>query len=290
MYSSLEITNKSFEDLYVKFCGMQACTPGYSYGPAVRQHYLIHYCLSGKGEYHVHNKIYHIKAGDAFLITPQNVTFYRADMDDPWTYAWVGFDGQKAKLYLERCRLNEQNLVVHCEYIDEIRETMISMLAHYKLSYSNEMFIQGEFFHFLSYFMKSANLTYKEDTHQSDNSYIQKALEYIQNNYQNVITVQEIADYLSLNRSYLTTLFKQHLHLSAQEFIKRYRMNQAEELLVTTDLTINQISFSCGYGNQLSFSKAFKQYHQISPKEYRKQYRLDHEKTRMEDPHEIKEK
>lgn len=85
-------------------------------------------------------------------------------------------------------------------------------------------------------------------------------------------------------------MFKQHLHLSAQEFIKRYRMNQAEDLLVNTDLTINQISFSCGYGNQLSFSKAFRQNHNISPKEYRKQYRLDKEKTRTEDPHEIKSK
>ncbi|WP_028044377.1 AraC family transcriptional regulator [Candidatus Stoquefichus massiliensis] len=287
MYSSLEVKNKTFEDLYVKFCGMQECTPGYSYGPAVRQHYLIHYCLSGKGEYHINNKVYHIQAGDAFLIMPQVVTYYQADKDDPWTYAWVGFDGKKAELYLEHCHLHHNNLVVQCGYIDEIREIMISMLAHYKLSYSNEMFIQGEFFRLLSYLMKSANLTYKEENHQSDNSYVQKSLEYIQNNYQNVITVQEIADYLSINRSYLTTLFKQFLHLSPQEFIKRYRMNQAEELLVNSDLTINQISFSCGYANQLSFSKAFRQYHDISPKEYRKQYQLDKEGTRTEDPHKI---
>lgn len=287
MYSSLEVKNKTFEDLYVKFCGMQECTPGYSYGPAVRRHYLIHYCLSGKGEYHINNKVYHIQAGDAFLIMPQVVTYYQADKDDPWTYAWVGFDGKKAELYLEHCHLHHNNLVVQCGYIDEIREIMISMLAHYKLSYSNEMFIQGEFFRLLSYLMKSANLTYKEENHQSDNSYVQKSLEYIQNNYQNVITVQEIADYLSINRSYLTTLFKQFLHLSPQEFIKRYRMNQAEELLVNSDLTINQISFSCGYANQLSFSKAFRQYHDISPKEYRKQYQLDKEGTRTEDPHKI---
>lgn len=69
MYSSLEIENKAFEDLYVKFCGMQECIAGYSYGPAIRQHYLIHYCLSGKGEYQVNNKIYHVEAGDAFLIS-----------------------------------------------------------------------------------------------------------------------------------------------------------------------------------------------------------------------------
>ncbi|MEI3327273.1 MAG: AraC family ligand binding domain-containing protein [Thomasclavelia sp.] len=39
----------------------------------------------GKGEYHVNNKVYSIKAGDAFLIMPNVVTYYQADHDDPWT-------------------------------------------------------------------------------------------------------------------------------------------------------------------------------------------------------------
>ena len=68
MYSYLELENKSFEDFYLKFCGMQECKPNYSYGPAVRPNYLLHYCLSGQGEYHVNNQVYQIKAGDAFLI------------------------------------------------------------------------------------------------------------------------------------------------------------------------------------------------------------------------------
>ena len=70
MYSYLELENKSFEDFYLKFCGMQECKPNYSYGPAVRPNYLLHYCLSGQGEYHVNNQVYQIKAGDAFLIKP----------------------------------------------------------------------------------------------------------------------------------------------------------------------------------------------------------------------------
>lgn len=58
-----------------------------------------------------------------------------------------------------------------------------------------------------------------------------------------MVTVNmKIADYLSLNRSYLTTLFKKHLHLSPQEFLLKYRMMRAEDLLTNTDLTINQIA------------------------------------------------
>ena len=83
MYSYLELENKSFEDFYLKFCGMQECKPNYSYGPAVRPNYLLHYCLSGQGEYHVNNQVYQIKAGDAFLIMPNVVTYYQADQHEP---------------------------------------------------------------------------------------------------------------------------------------------------------------------------------------------------------------
>ncbi len=48
MYSFLEIKNQMFSDFYLLFCGIQECTPLYSFGPAVRSHHLLHYCVSGK--------------------------------------------------------------------------------------------------------------------------------------------------------------------------------------------------------------------------------------------------
>lgn len=284
MYSSLEVETKSFEDINLKFCGMQQCTPHYSYGPAIRQHYLIHYCLSGKGTYHVNNKVYHIQKGDAFLIMPQVVTYYQADEDEPWCYAWIGFDGTKASMYLERCQLNHNHLLVHSDYIDEIRESIIGILAHNKLSYANELFVQGQLFNFFSYLAMSANVVYKDEPDNHDSPYVHKAIEYIQNNYQNMVTVHDIAAYLSLNRSYFTTLFKKYLHMSPQEFLLRYRMTQAEDYLINTALTINQIAYSCGYSNQLSFSKAFHNTHDIAPREFRQKHKLINI-TRDKDPH-----
>lgn len=288
MYSYLELENKTFEDFYLKFCGMQECAPNYSYGPALRPNYLLHYCLSGKGEYHVNNQVYKIEAGDAFLIMPNVITYYQADHNDPWTYLWISFDGTKTHEYLKRCNLSANNLVIHCDYIDELREATIAMLAHNKLSYSNELFIQGQLFIFFSYLARSANITYKDNNSHNYNHYVNKAIEYIQNNYQETVTVNEIADYLSINRSYLTTLFKKHLHLSPQEFLLKYRMMQAEEFLTNTDIPINQIAFSCGYSNQLSFSKAFSHSHDMSPRDYRKQFKLKNN-SRMNDPHGRKE-
>ncbi len=275
MYSYLELENKSFEELHVVFCGMEECPSNYYYGPSVRTHYLIHYCLSGKGKYHVNGKIYEIGKGDAFLIMPNVITYYQADNDNPWTYIWIGFDGTKAKPYLSRCNLDSNNLVIHSDNINELKEIVISMLNHNKLSYSNEFFIQGKLFEFFSYLSKSADVPYKKEKSKDNNLYVNKAMEYIINNYQNVVNVNEIADYLSLNRSYLTTIFKKALKVSPQEFLLMYRMKKAMELLMNTDYTINQIAISCGYSNQLSFSKAFHKFQGLSPREFRKRNRLE---------------
>lgn len=275
MYSYLELENKSFEELHVVFCGMEECPSNYYYGPSVRTHYLIHYCLSGKGKYNVNGKIYEIGKGDAFLIMPNVITYYQADNDNPWTYVWIGFDGTKAKPYLSRCNLDSNNLVIHSDNINELKEIVISMLNHNKLSYSNEFFIQGKLFEFFSYLSKSADVPYKKEKSKDNNLYVNKAMEYIINNYQNVVNVNEIADYLSLNRSYLTTIFKKALKVSPQKFLLMYRMKKAMELLMNTDYTINQIAISCGYSNQLSFSKAFHKFQGLSPREFRKRNRLE---------------
>ena len=275
MYSYLELENKSFEELHVVFCGMEECPSNYYYGPSVRTHYLIHYCLSGKGKYHVNGKIYEIGKGDAFLIMPNVITYYQADNDNPWTYVWIRFDGTKAKPYLSRCNLDSNNLVIHSDNINELKEIVISMLNHNKLSYSNEFFIQGKLFEFFSYLSKSDDVPYKKEKSKDNNLYVNKAMEYIINNYQNVVNVNEIADYLSLNRSYLTTIFKKALKVSPQKFLLMYRMKKAMELLMNTDYTINQIAISCGYSNQLSFSKAFHKFQGLSPREFRKRNRLE---------------
>lgn len=280
MYSYLEIEDRLFEDLYLKYCGMEECSPNYSYGPAIRDNYLIHYCLSGKGKYHYNNKVYEIKRGDVFLILPGEVTFYQADENDPWTYAWVGFDGNKADLYLKRCNLDKNRLVAHVGDVDEIRRIMIDILAHYKLSYSNEMYIQGKLFVFLSHIAKSSNIPYSNES-ENDNTYVQKTIEYIQNNYQNEVTIQSIADFIGLNRSYLSTLFKKHLKQTPQEFLKNYRLRQAEDFLINTDLPINYIAYSCGYASHMSFSKAFRNLYGIGPREYRKRHSLEKSKMKI---------
>lgn len=284
MYSSLEIKNDAFTDFYLLYCGMQECPSLYSFGPAVRDTFLIHYCVKGKGSYFASEKKYDIGPGDAFLILPGEVTFYQADEQDPWTYVWIGFDGLKASVYLKRCGLDKEHLKCHCDKREEIKSIIEDMIAHNTLSYSNELYIQGKLFEFFSYISESANVEYKNEL-SSENIHVSKAIEFIQKNYQNYISVHDIADYVGLNRSYLSAIFQKQLHMSPQQFLLKFRITKANDMLTETDLSINSISYSCGYSSQLAFSKAYHKVTGISPSAYRKEKRIEKNAIRKEDPH-----
>lgn len=107
-----------------------------------------------------------------------------------------------------------------------------------------------------------------------ENTYITKAIEFIEKNYDNAyIKVSDISNYLCLNRTYLTSLFNKHLNTSPQKFLMEFRIRKSEELLHQTDLPVGDIARSCGYSDPLAFSKSFKKFKGISPTLYRKEKR-----------------
>ena len=69
---------KENSDLSLYSAGFEECTPGYSYGPTLRAYQLIHFVLSGEGEFRINEHVYHLKTGDAFLIPSGKITYYEA--------------------------------------------------------------------------------------------------------------------------------------------------------------------------------------------------------------------
>ena len=72
--------------LVVKNVGFQQCTPGYHWGAGMRDHYLLHYVVSGKGTYTLNGSSYPVHAGQVFLVWPNTLVRYCADESDPWEY------------------------------------------------------------------------------------------------------------------------------------------------------------------------------------------------------------
>lgn len=266
----LEIKEKNSLDLYLGYCGMEKCLPSHSYGPAVRNNYLIHYIIDGEGTYYVNGQSYRLRKNQGFLICPNTLTYYKASKDNPWTYMWISFNGIKAKKYLHYSNLNENNLIFEYTEDDSLEVYLNRMLELNKMSYSNELEIQGLLYLFLSKLaITKDERSLKKNNNMSD-FYVEKAVEFIQHNYLNPsLKVTDVANFIGLNRSYLTHIFKKSLELSPKEFLLNYRINEASSLLKNTNLSIGTISKSVGYTDQLAFSKVFKKIKGISPKAYR---------------------
>ena len=89
-------------ELSIFNCGHEYCKPGHTWGPGVRDHYLIHLVVAGRGVYQVNGLSYTLQEGDLFLAKPNQLITYAADETDPWEYYWVGFNGACANKLVQQ--------------------------------------------------------------------------------------------------------------------------------------------------------------------------------------------
>ena len=98
---------------------------------------------------------------------------------------------------------------------------------------------------------------------------IQKVLLYINKNYVNQITLQNIAEVYMINESYFSALFKKEMGVNLSCYLQRYRLDRAMELIKNSDLRINEISYRVGYQNPCYFTELFKKQYNQTPSEIR---------------------
>lgn len=268
----LDFDNEKRGSLYVNCCGCSRTGPLHRFGPAIKPHFLIHFVLSGKGFFRFGEKEYHLDAGYGFLIWPEELAFYQADKEDPWTYVWVGFGGSESEHYLHSMGLDRRHPVFKSEYGEELYETVRDMMEHNTFGLANDLRRNGLLSVFLSIIASGINIVNKNETDRSS-GYVQKAVSFIQSNYCDPIMVKDIAEYVCINRSYLYTLFRETIGVSPQQFLTTCRIVKARELLESTSYSIESIALSCGYGDALNFNKAFRGMFDMPPSSYRKQAR-----------------
>ena len=260
----LDFENDRIGSLYVNCCGCSQTEGLHSFGPASKPHYLIHYVLSGKGIFRFHDKEYRLEAGYGFLIQPNELAFYQADAQEPWSYLWVGFGGSRAGEYLEAMGLSARHPIFACDRDQELYSIVRDMMEHNTFGVADDLRRNGQLGVFLSVLAAGAGVVAR-DEEDKGNQYVKKAVSFIQSNYCNPIKVTDVADYVCINRSYLYTLFQNYLGMSPQRFLTTFRITKARELLDSTSYPIESIALSCGYRDALVFTKAFHAMKGMSP-------------------------
>ena len=266
--------SENFIDMGLYQFGWEQCDPSHSFGPAARNHYLFHYCLSGTGVLLAQNSkgdsvSYQIRSGQGFMIFPNQICTYIADREIPWEYTWLEFDGLRAKETIELAGLTPDQPVYKARYKDiaaEMKEEMLYIVEHREES---PFHLIGHLYLFIDKFVRSATSTRVVKGNRLRDFYIKEAVSFIEQNFQNNISVEDVAASCGLNRSYFGKIFHETTGKSPQEFLISYRMTKAAELLKLTDLPVADVGNAVGYPNQLHFSRAFKNVYEISPKKWR---------------------
>ena len=266
--------SKNFIDLGLYQFGWEHCEPSHSFGPAMRNHFLFHYVISGTGTLIAENSkkesiSYSIKSGQGFMIFPNQICTYIADAQQPWEYVWIEFDGLRAKETVELSGLCVNSPVYKAKYKDVAQTMKDEMLYIINHKDDSPFHLIGHLYLFIDSFVKSSAITQISKSNNLRDFYIKEALSFIEQNFQNDITVEEIPACCGLNRSYFGKIFHEVLGKSPQEFLISYRMTKATELLKLTSLSIAEVGSAVGYSNQLHFSRAFKKIYGISPRQWR---------------------
>ena len=266
--------NENFVDLGLYQFGEEKCAPAHSFGPAARNHYLFHYVISGTGRLLANDskgqtKEYQIHSGQGFMIFPRQINTYIADERLPWEYVWLEFDGMRVREVIETAGLSPDHPVYHASYKD-LRENMKDEMLYIAEHGSESPFhLIGHLYLFIDYLTRSAASTRLASTVKVRDFYIKEALNFIEQNFQNDISIEQMATFCGLNRTYFGRIFKETVGKSPQQFLLNYRMVKAAELLKLTDLSVSDIGNAVGYPNQLHFSRAFKNVYGLSPREWR---------------------
>lgn len=265
--NSYKVTEKGLVSLCVYNVGFQKCDPLYRWGPGIRDHYLIHYVISGSGFYQLHGHTYELHAKDAFLVYPNTEVLYYAAKKDPWEYAWVGFTGSDASMILNATDFSPDCPVIYKVPLgDDIHRQLLHIYDARGNEFEHAVEMTGRLYTMLALFLHGAS---RSDTADSANTYVQKGIEFISANYSYPITVAEIADYIGVSRSHLFRSFETVLGQSPKEYLTEFRMKQACYLLEHSDLSITAIANSLGFDNGLYFSKTFHKQKGMAPKDFR---------------------
>lgn len=110
-----------------------------------------------------------------------------------------------------------------------------------------------------------------------NNHYISKALNFINENLDSELDLKTVADYVSLSPIHFHNCFKYALGKTLHSYIEEERIKRSVDLMLTTDMTLTEIAYNCGFSSQSYFSFVFKRKMGKTPREYIKDINNNYE-------------
>ena len=239
--------------LFRTYSGIENCTPGHKFGPAIRETYLLHYVLGGRGVFSVRGKHFVLGEGEGFFIYPGEVTLYTADRSEPWSYFWTGIEKTpETEEMLSARGIAGGSCVFRFDPENEnIRLARMILKADNDTTHENAAAL---------FYLAIQAIPPSRPRPESASEIYLRARDYMEERFATELTVEGMARHLNVSRSQLYRIFMKETQRSPQRAILDFRLEKARRLRESGDLSLTQIAFSCGFCDLSHFSKAYKDY------------------------------
>jgi AraC-like DNA-binding protein len=209
-----------------------------------------------------------LQANDLFLLTPGELSSYRADPLDPWEYCWVGFNGTDARRLVTMAGFSPDKPILRSRNPAETKRMLMAIAEVSGSSAADDAQMVGCLYLFLAHLIRLNGQNAVGNPHQE---YVANALRFIQYNYANDIGISDIARYVGISRSQLYRAFLEDFGISPHTYLQRYRINEACSLLRNLNYSLAEVAGSVGFNDPLYFSRVFKTIKQCPPSVYQRE-------------------
>lgn len=257
-YTSLQkVSSEFFFDFYNK--KLSISDKSLILSPYV--HHQIIYCLNQQGTLWINGQAFNVPKMHLIIIQSQCQTSLKVKYSHDSNILHCGFTGDLHPLLLHA------QLLTHNIYLLPIIQKDHRMLSHiFNKLHLGYPYVDDMLNALLT--MIAELSTYKSMMNDH-HPIIQQAMCYIHDNFNQSLTIEEIATYCATKPRYLAYLFRQELDIPPSKYLTLIRINTAKVLLIDCSVKIEHIAYQIGYQNISIFSKAFKRYTSYSPSEWR---------------------
>ncbi len=234
-------------------------------------HFQLIFCSQGEGVIKIDGKECRIRKAHGFFIPP-NIPHAYHKTAEKWKTHWTAFGGKEADSLCKTLGFDK----LSCFKIRDIFK--IEDIFHKIIDTIKENNYYGGF--------KCSSLLYefliemglqKNNCHLANDEqkcgHLAPVLAYIDEHYSEDITLEHLSGIADITPQYICRLFKDSLNLRPFEYIARIRVQHAKDMLLHSELSVNEISQAVGYCESSYFCAVFKRYERISPAEFRSLYK-----------------
>jgi len=234
--------------------------------------YLFFIVKSGRGRLNYGNSEYEVNAGDCVFLNCMNKYNHTSSLD-LWTLKWVHFYGNSMDAIYEKYKerggkvvFSSPNPLEVMALIDEIQDIAGSD------SYLRDMEIHEKLSSLLLSIMRESWHEKKVDMTSEKRKDLRLIREYIEENYNKRIQLDDLADRYNISKYYLSHIFNEQYGTSINNYLISLRITKAKHYLRFTDMTTTEIAERLGYDDVNYFIRLFKKVENITPGEYRKKW------------------